>query len=1369
VFNKIVFQFTMKSQLNGAIGGTIFWSVTTLSHAFFMTPRTLVPPSNYRKALLAGQEQRIRQHQIISNRDRHYNRAKSPLLYALDADVSEADTFASVSRQIKQWRSSRQKRDQKLPKSCRFLLSFLKEQISKNTSSPMQSSDGRVTIPQQPPGTVVSSSFKAVIIEALRAAGEVNDYKFILLLIETVIQYATTTGAHQQQHLSSPSSPLLEARLFGEALAALSNTSAGPSKLRNIWQQMWNAHYKHLLSDKPSAFELNTMLKALAAQGKIRAALDLFHLHCGHASPTAGEAEMTKQPIEADSYTLSTIFNIFLASLENGSNKSKDNHEDGMFQQPSLFDTAMSPCWQWRRALELLEDIACEGSKDKSELLNNFVYTALLKLNERAADTFGRSSSYSVATYGDASSPSPYLRYHNCGTGALDILRHMECNKITPDVVTCTAIMSSFDKSRRWRDAVALFERMQIGAGATALDDDGDSSIRTGLPPPNEYTYAAAISACSRSNQLGQALKLLDQLRQQVQHGQEEEGRGGDYDGIATSNAKTNIKINTWVYNSALAAFLGSERRFSWNKRKTSLYAILDRMQQDAILLDMECQPNTVTYNTILAALSSGQQSTSPAGSYNGNFIDVAFNKKHRTLSPEIAMAAEDALKDIFGRMERDGVARDEITYLNSILLSRHNAPKAVELLGDAMAMNQQGTIKLKNKGKMVELALAACVYSRCATSSANAFQLMLRHGLRPSDNVTSLLLKAIGEAGDYPMSFQLLQGLRKDVDAIEVLKVKYHLDLSSSSNARNALTNKIQVKEQHYVEVAVACIHGNDIPMALKVVSLMKSDGITPSTLTYTAMTFALCHSALSAATFQYKHMSTTRARSSAGIEETESSSAAAKTRSKAALALFPKVAHPTLGLQSAVIRACAASGMWTEAIPLLHKLVQVQDRSSSSSNNKSNHNGNGSRHPQIQKLHRSLLSICARYGNLKCALQVAASMHGVSVQEKDCDVDDDSLLLTVGLANEENTGKGNTMTAEDWKLLMIAASKAREWRICLETLQILRPQYEGLVRLQQKEQRDKLGKDLEALSFTFVSALLCLEACDHYAWGIRAIDDWIKWTSSATSASLPPPQEAVFAACRATANSGQGRQVLQLLERVRAAAMSSKWTASEDLHLYLSSIYARALTAFYNNGDYNSADEVYCVAVDGGFLPWAVAQDDGEGPVTLDLHGMSAATAHSAVRVTLQREIQFAPPKNTEDGETHAKDDDGGDGSTPLDFEFSDRAAAATSRWTRDIIIITGRGAHSSDKYRPVVRPEVQRMLTEEFYPPLTTVSLSGNLGAVTVPAQEVEEWISFHREQRGIRMLALADVIRNLSSGSALRQSLEKMASNTNLPGK
>jgi hypothetical protein len=45
---------------------------------------------------------------------------------------------------------------------------------------------------------------------------------------------------------------------------------------------------------------------------------------------------------------------------------------------------------------------------------------------------------------------------------------------------------------------------------------------------------------------------------------------------------------------------------------------------------------------------------------------------------------------------------------------------------------------------------------------------------------------------------------------------------------------------------------------------------------------------------------------------------------------------------------------------------------------------------------------------------------------------------------------------------------------------------------------------------------------------------------------------------------------------------------------------------------------------------------------------------------------------------------------------------------------------------------------MLTEEFYPPLGTSSIPGNMGALLVPSNDIEGWLGNQRKQKGERHL-------------------------------
>jgi hypothetical protein len=245
-------------------------------------------------------------------------------------------------------------------------------------------------------------------------------------------------------------------------------------------------------------------------------------------------------------------------------------------------------------------------------------------------------------------------------------------------------------------------------------------------------------------------------------------------------------------------------------------------------------------------------------------------------------------------------------------------------------------------------------------------------------------------------------------------------------------------------------------------------------------------------------------------------------------------------------------------------------------------------------------------------------------------------------------------------------------------------------------------------------------------YQYYFRAINDWIEWSGRMRR----PQKEAVFSLCRILAARSQGAHVVALIQQILQIPSSSYEHYSKTSKKvnystsYESAIYSQAIVALVQNGLYDNADELYAAAVAGGFLPFAlVRKEPNEKFYQLDLHGMSSAIAHSAVRVSLQHLIQTS-------------------GSQPI---------------SHDVLIVTGRGRGSARWLRPVLRPEVQRMLVEEFYPPISTVSMPRNMGALLVSAADVNQWMNYQQEQKGKRLLTVAEILKSFTSGSRLSRAL------------
>ena len=319
--------------------------------------------------------------------------------------------------------------------------------------------------------------------------------------------------------------------------------------------------------------------------------------------------------------------------------------------------------------------------------------------------------------------------------------------------------------------------------------------------------------------------------------------------------------------------------------------------------------------------------------------------------------------------------------------------------------------------------------------------------------------------------------------------------------------------------------------------------------------------------------------------------------------------------------------------------------------------------------------------------------------------------------------------MCSQDWKMLLIAASKSGHWKVCIKVLQFLRPFIEATKISDNASDQTRIKQDDEykRLERSVSSAVKCLELRGQYAWAVRVLHDWIEWSGRR------PPSKAISACVRILAARGRGTEVITLMQKVLQVQpffsnmTTTASTTTLDATTETQDMLMSAITHLHKNGLYEEADDVYLEGLSRKLFGQTVPNDNGEEQ--LDLHGMNVAMAHSAVRIALQQNVA-----GTE----------------------SDDEQVTSAGIGKDLVIITGRGKRSIEHFRPVLRPEIQRMLTEEFYPPLSTVSIPGNMGALRVPASDVEAWVGNQRQQRGIRMMTVASMIKGIS-GRSLQQSI------------
>ena len=923
-----------------------------------------------------------------------------------------------------------------------------------------------------------------------------------------------------------------------------------------------------------------------------------------------------------------------------------------------------SPCWQFEEGITVLKSCTTP---------NNIVFCAALHLNERATSVFGSNG-----------------RRHFGSQAALQLLEYMKSKRVSPDIITCSIIMSTFDKGYQWKAALSLLTVME-------------KSILTAdwfFPKPNTYAYSSAISACARCNEYDMALELLSRM--------------------------TNFtEPNTWVYNAALAACVSSSRRSRENRIQMA-FSLLEQMQRHHDEEGWDTEPDTVSYNTALAVMD---EFGTILRDEKGRVVLEYFEKRNETEWSN----KDDSTTELLHQMRRKRIPRDALTYHNAIKASISNSGAIFRMLAWAekdLRYDQIAIAGLTGRaadGMRFVFNAAVSVFAIRGDLEliSRTFRMMNDANTIANSETISNLIQALGTSRKTAHMITLFDALKESKTARMTLKLACGVDLSMVTNGQFNLDEKL------YSTAITSCLEASDLDSALAILQMMKEEGVKSSQTTLQEIAFSYAHLAIEAAGDESTIQRKLRRISSKNKQYDGIAARVAQARAEKADAILRELTTPSPQLQSAVCRAYSASGLLDKGrsvLSAIHDRVLEEELSTTSilgGNVKATIN-------ILPRLHRSLMKICASKGNLTAALSFVDDIQSISntlsaangtvvapkeIIVSDCldSVKDTQIFDIKTLVDLSRNYNHVGMKANDWMLLLISASKSGHWRICVNTLQFLRPYLEILHPNNARGDEDRLLRKYKKLARGLSAAVLCFEMRAQDAWALRAIEDWIQWSGRR------PQKEAVTSAFRILASRGRGLEVVGLLARVLQVRSSPNDYQKSGLG-YEEILYIGAITALHNNGIYDDADDLYVDAMAKGFLPYCVSTEEGSNQVILDLHGMNVALAHSAVRIALQQDVLLS--------------NNGAD---------------------CDLYIVTGRGRHSAYQMRPILRPEIQRMLTEEFYPPLNTASVPGNMGALNVPLDDIKAWVSHQRQMKGVRMLAVADMIKRLSGMKRLKRSI------------
>lgn len=1341
--------------------------------------------------------------------------------------------LTSFTSNISRGRKRRRGRevDDALIDACNSLVHFLRDESHQlsQTVVPQYDDDG-----QESSFPLVNDVLETALIAAIRAASEVGDFVLLQKLVVAAVDYVSAIDGQSysqplrydnDEEIAPSESPMtqirLSPRIFGEALRGMSITKVSTSKLKSLWSYFamdvaMRPKGQKVLSTPPSSYELNAMLTSLGNRGKVSAALRVYRNVTVHdAYGWTGEGGRV---VRGDAYTASALFGMLAESISSSSSSllspssslsysnSKRGNSSADVADVGALSYQMSPCWQWNEAMALLDTFS-------PSQLNNHAYAALLKVNERAVEKYSNAQDTITMM-------TTMTRRHNGVRCAMMVLERMRTDKISPDVVTCSVLMNTFEKGRNWKAAVTLLSAMRQPSRAIR-DDDMDSDKKWSLPYPNTYTYSMAISICARCNQGKLALSLLNEM--------EESASSSMNDHMVDCAI---IAPNTWVYNAAIVACLqGSSvdgedgtypTRNSNSKGGTHLvtaFDILEKMERSEgrdcgnskmknevaqVEYDADCRPDVVTYNTLLSildetallALKEEFSSRSDIEKVKGGATDHSI---HRLLKHD---RITDVVNDILDTMETRKIERDIITYYNAIMACREShrsaSADAVMILrrsfSDRTFMLQYDsnhktleskTRQLKGRAASGVIFLAntaLSIASKLGDVRAVSEVLSLLPGANIKLNTMSIvyIIHLFGRVNDCEAILALLICLRGQSFANDILKVRYSIDILSNMSDK-AIP---MVEEEIYSAAITSCLKHDSLGAADQILSSMKKNGLTLKQRSLKDVISEYCRMAMISSKEEFK---VARQAKRQGIDDSrygivEPIYITSLARAKAALTMLKAVESPPPSLFSSVAKACCAAGLWQDARSLLRRMHRTAIRelrlvpcgdSNDSSFSSVSHVQGGAFLDELPRLHRSLLKFCAKGGNITPALNFADDIqflasqmrrHGKAVRSGMVTTNEDEqrpkwstvssrLLMDAPTPNDipetdfSDTGALSSilerpigLTGQDWKLILIAASRGGHWKVCVGTLPFIRPYVKETHPMYARESLaisshgensrptlDRLNRKHDRIARALTAAVLCFEARSQYAWALRAIDDWIEWSGRR------PRKEAIASACRILAMRHRGQEVLTLVAKIMGIPhldCSANIDVDDELddvseYTYEKAIYTESINALHKNGLYIEADQLYAEGVASGHLPWAVINGVDHKQLKLDLHGMSAAVAHAAVRVSLQNETMAS---------------NGG-----------------KARSTRDVLIITGRGRSSGERFRPVLRPEVQRMLTEEFYPPLGTSSIPGNMGALLVPSKDIKGWLDHQRKQKGERLLIVADVLRDISSGNRLERAL------------
>ena len=939
--------------------------------------------------------------------------------------------------------------------ACNSLYYFLKDEteelkllLSSIDNKYQHQLDETTSISTTTLSSSIQTTLESALLQSIRGTSDVHDFILLRKLIYEAVEYATayanvvsisaqaadvnyssSTNNNRYRQQSQPQpvvimyNGILSPRIFGEAITSISKIpKVSLSKVKSIWNlyvydviggsndekkegmEMMMEQRRILLSSPPSSYELNVMLSVLSERQKVVAALKLYR-------QVAVEESTASSCMKGDAYTASILFGMLADSIMTSSATANNNNnnrhgatiqgergrsKEGYGDDDDKVEQQQSPCWQWNEAISLLDTFSSSSSTDTC--LNNYAYAALLKVNELAT-----ASSKTMAA---ATSSS-----HNGIKCAMLVLDRMKQDGISPDVITCSTILSTFDKCNNWKAAVILLNAMKYHQASnnkssrSSSDNNNNNNEQCwALPSPNTFTYSSVITTCAKCNQGDVALMLLNEM--------EEEGNSISCN---DDNDTAVVVPNTWVYNAAMLACTESTKGFNMKKSKgvhlVTCFDILEKMEKKNCNNDDDATaaaaaaatPDTVSYNIALSGL--GETSFATA------FEEVAISTKSTTRLVKYD-TIYDIVVDILDTMEERDVKRDAITYHNAILACKSNSEHALALLrrslldinaiqrsSSSSTTSDTAIAKKKDKQQLKGRASTDGILfvANAALSVAASFgdihiipeviSILSRSNTKINATSIKHIIRTLGTINECESILALLICLRGQSFANDILKERFSIDiLSNISNDTLPM-----IEEDVYSAAITSSLRNDALAVADQILLSMKKNGLILNQRSLKEIIAEYCRMAMVSSKQEFKVARIAKRQnmdtSKYGI--VEPIYITSRARAKAALAMLKAVNNPiSPRLLSSIAKACCAAGLWNDARTILRRMHRAAIRELRAERGRGDINASSKSYVkgdflnELSRLHRSLLKFCAKGGNIIPALNFANDIQFLATQ---------------------------------------------------------------------------------------------------------------------------------------------------------------------------------------------------------------------------------------------------------------------------------------------------------------------------------------------------------------------------------------------------